>query len=63
MNLGEKGRLQVKFSVYNLFNQQKTIAVDQDKQTDISNETNPNFLQPIRFQAPRSAQLTVTATF
>jgi hypothetical protein len=53
----------VKFSVYNLFNQQKTIAVDQDLQTDISNETNPNFLQPIRFQAPRSAQLTVTATF
>jgi hypothetical protein len=63
MNLGEKGHLQVKFSVYNLFNQQKTIAVDQDLQTDISNETNPNFLQPIRFQAPRSAQLTVTATF
>jgi len=63
MGLGEKGHLQVKFSVYNLFNQQKTIAVDQDQQTDISNETNPNFLQPIRFQAPRSAQLTVTATF
>ena len=63
MALGEKGKLQVKFSVYNLFNQRKTIGVDQDLQTDISDETNPNFLQPIRFQAPRAAQLTVTATF
>ena len=49
--------------MYNLFNLRKTIAVDQDLQTDISNETNPNFMQPIRFQAPRAAQLTVTATF
>jgi hypothetical protein len=63
MPLGETGKLQVKLSVYNLFNQRKTIAVDQDRQTDISDETNPNFLQPIRFQAPRAAQLTVTATF
>ncbi len=61
--LGEKGHFQVKLSVYNLFNQQKTIAVDQDLQTDISNETNPNFMQPVSFQTPRSAQLTVTATF
>jgi outer membrane receptor protein involved in Fe transport len=63
MQMGETGRLQVKLSVYNLFNQRKTIAVDQDLQTDISNETNPNFLQSVRFQAPRAAQLTVTATF
>jgi len=63
MPLGDKGKLQVKLSVYNLLNQRKTIAVDQDRQTDISDETNPNFLQPIRFQAPRAAQLTVTATF
>jgi hypothetical protein len=63
MSIGETGKLQVKFSVYNLFNQRKTIAVDQDLQTDISNETNPNFMQPVRFQAPRAAQLTVTATF
>ena len=63
MALGDKGRLQVKLSVYNLFNQRRTVAVDQDLQTDISNETNPNFMQPIRFQAPRAAQLTVTATF
>jgi hypothetical protein len=63
MGLGEKGKLQVKFSVYNLFNQRKTIAVDQDLQTDITTDTNPNFRQPIRFQAPRSATLTVTATF
>jgi hypothetical protein len=63
MQMGESGRLQVKLSVYNLFNQRKTIGVDQDLQTDISNETNPNFLQSVRFQAPRAAQLTVTATF
>ncbi len=63
MQMGETGRLQVKLSVYNLFNQRKTIGVDQDLQTDISNETNPNFLQSVRFQAPRAAQLTVTATF
>jgi len=63
MNLGEASKLQVKLSVYNLFNQQKTIAVDQDLQTDITTDTNPNFRQPIRFQSPRAAQLTVTATF
>jgi hypothetical protein len=63
MQLGETSKLQVKLAVYNLFNQRKTIAVDQDLQTDISNETNVNFMQPIRFQAPRSAQLTVTASF
>jgi len=63
MNLGEVSKLQVKLSVYNLFNQQKTIAVDQDLQTDITTDTNPNFRQPIRFQSPRAAQLTVTATF
>ncbi len=63
MQLGETSKLQVKLAVYNLFNQRKTIAVDQDLQTDISNETNVNFMQPIRFQSPRSAQLTVTASF
>ena len=63
MPISDVGKLQVKFSVYNLFNQRKTIAVDQNLQTDISNETNPNFLQGVRFQAPRSAQLTVTASF
>ncbi|HEX6834508.1 MAG TPA: TonB-dependent receptor, partial [Rudaea sp.] len=62
-DLGEKGKLQVKFSVYNLLNQQKTIAVDQNLQTDITTDTNPNFKRAVRFQAPRSMQLTVTATF
>lgn len=63
MDLGEKGKLQVKFSVYNLFNQQQTIAVDQTLQGDITTDTNPNFKRAVRFQSPRFAQLTVTATF
>jgi hypothetical protein len=62
-DIDQRGKLQVKLSVYNLFNQQKTIAVDQDLQTDITTDTNPNFRRAIRFQSPRSAQLTVTATF
>ena len=63
MNLGDKGKLQIKLSAYNLFNQQKTVAVVQDLQTDITTDTNPDFRRPVRFQAPRAAQLTVTASF
>jgi len=61
--IGEKGKLQVKLSVYNLFNQQRTLAVDQDLQTTISDSTNPTFGDGIRFQSPRYTQLTVTADF
>jgi len=63
MNLGSKGKLQIKLSVYNLFDQQRTVAVVQDLQTDITTETNPDFARPVRFQSPRAAQLTVTASF
>ena len=61
--LGEKGRLQVKFAVYNLFNQRRTVAVDQDLQTTISASTNPYFGEAIATQPPRFAQLTVSADF
>lgn len=61
--MGETGQLRVKFAVYNLLNQQRTVAVDQDLQTSISNDTNPTFRQPLRFQAPRFAQLTVSLDF
>jgi hypothetical protein len=57
------GNLRVKLAVYNLLNQQRTVRVDQDLQTDISNETNPTFRQPIGFQAPRFTQLTVSVDF
>ena len=55
--------LRVKLAVYNLFNQQRTIEVDEDLQTDIGDELNPDFLQPVQFQQPRYAQLTVTLEF
>ena len=61
--ISDKGDLQVKFAVYNLLNQQRTTAVDQDLQRNISNSTSETFREPIRFQSPRFAQLTVTATF
>lgn len=61
--IGEKGQLRAKLAVYNLLNQQKTVAVDQDLQTTISNDTNPNFRQALRFQQPRFTQLTVSLDF
>ena len=62
-SLGDTGQLRVKFAVYNLLNQQRTVAVDQDLQTSIGDGTNPTFRQPLRFQAPRFAQLTVSLDF
>ncbi len=63
MPLGTAGKLRVKFSVYNLLNQQRAIAVDQGLQNTISNSTNPYFGEPIRSQAPRFAQLVLSADF
>lgn len=57
------GRLMVKFAVYNLLNQQRTVGVDQDLQTTISNSTNPDFRLPLRFTSPRFAQLTMAVDF
>ncbi len=53
----------MKFSVYNLLNQQRATAVDQGLQNTISNSTNPYFGEPIRSQAPRFAQLVLSADF
>ncbi len=55
--------LRVKLAVYNLFNQQRTIEVEEDLQTDISNTLNPDYRLPLGFQTPRYAQLTVTLEF
>lgn len=59
----DDGKMRVKLTVFNLLNQQRTVQVDQDQQTDISNATNATFLQPIGFQAPRYVQLTFSAEF
>jgi hypothetical protein len=59
----DDGKMRVKLTAFNLLNQQRTVQVDQDLQTDISNATNATFLQPIGFQAPRYVQLTFSAEF
>ncbi|MGF6711712.1 hypothetical protein QFZ41_002676 [Luteibacter sp. W1I16] len=60
--LDEKNNLRVKFAVYNLLNQQRTLGVDQDLQTSVGG-LNPTYLQPQRFQSPRFGQLTVSIDF
>jgi len=55
--------LVVKFAVYNLLNQQRTTAVEEQLQGDISNFTNPTWRQTIGFQQPRFMQLTVSVDF
>ncbi|QSX75398.1 TonB-dependent receptor [Lysobacter arenosi] len=62
-------RLRVKFAVFNLFNQQKTVRVDQELQpsvgmaTPTEPELNEFFGVGYGFQAPRYAQLSVTVDF
>lgn len=60
--VSDKTNLRVKFAVYNLFNQQRTLGVDQDLQTSVGG-LNSTFLQPQRFQSPRFGQLTVSLDF
>jgi hypothetical protein len=55
--------LRVKLAIYNLFNDQEEIEVDERLQTSISNDTNPEYGIPLGFQPPRYAQLTVTLEF
>ena len=57
------GNLRVKLAVYNLLNQQRTVQVNQDLQSAISNETDATFRLPIGFQSPRFTQLTVSVDF
>ncbi|MHB1057403.1 MAG: TonB-dependent receptor [Rhodanobacter sp.] len=58
-----RGNLRVKLAVYNLLNQQRTVRVNQDLQSAISNETDSTFMLPIGFQAPRFTQLTLSMDF
>ncbi|MEP7186755.1 MAG: carboxypeptidase regulatory-like domain-containing protein [Rhodanobacter sp.] len=57
------GHLRVKLAAYNLLNQQRTVRVNQDLQSAISNQTDATFKLPIGFQSPRFVQLTFTAEF
>ena len=59
----EGGEFRVKLAVYNLLNQKRTTAVDQDLQTSISNSTSDTFRQPLGFQSPRFTQLTMSVNF
>ncbi|HEX7112392.1 MAG TPA: TonB-dependent receptor, partial [Mizugakiibacter sp.] len=61
--LGEQAKLRAKLAVYNLFNQKRTVNVDQDLQTGISNGLSETFLQGNSFQSPRFTQLTVSLDF
>ena len=66
-----RSNLRVKFAIFNLLNQQKTVRVDQELQPSVGmREDDPT--QPLLneffgvgygFQAPRYAQLTVTVDF
>ncbi|HVF34539.1 MAG TPA: TonB-dependent receptor, partial [Candidatus Saccharimonadia bacterium] len=55
--------LRVKLAVYNLFDQQRTIEVQENQQTAITATLNPEYGLPLGFQQPRYAQLTVTLEF
>ncbi|WP_407352075.1 carboxypeptidase regulatory-like domain-containing protein [Luteimonas sp. R10] len=63
MPLGERSDMQLKFTVYNLLNHQRKVDVNQQLQTAISNSTNPYFKEPVRFEAPRYAQLVLSLNF
>ena len=60
--LGEDVNLRVKFSVFNLFDQQRKIQVDQDFDNDIG-DPNESFLEANSFQTPRYGQLLVSLNF
>jgi hypothetical protein len=54
--------LTAKFAVYNLLNQQRTLGVDEELESDIG-FINPEYLQGTSYQAPRYAQFLVTIDF
>jgi outer membrane receptor protein involved in Fe transport len=54
--------LSVKFAVYNLFDRQTTVDVDDEYEGNIG-DVNPDWLRGIGFQSPRFGQLTVTWSY
>ena len=54
--------LRVKFAIYNILNEQRTLGVDQELQDGIGSD-NPLFGYGTSFQSPRYAQLTVSVNF
>lgn len=63
MPLGDRSNLKVKFAIYNLLNHQRKVAVDQELQPEISDETNQYFKRPENFESPRYGQVTLTLDF
>ena len=57
------GNLRVKLTAFNLFNQQRTVQVDQNMQNSISSDISSTFLQPLIFQPPRYVQLMMALDF
>lgn len=57
------GELQIKFAVFNLFDQQREVRVEQELQPTLGEETNPFFGLGYGFQSPRYAQLSVSYDF
>lgn len=54
--------LKAKFAVYNVFNQQRTLQVNERYETALG-FPNPAYLRGASFQSPRYAQLQVTVDF
>ena len=56
------GNLRASLAVFNLFNSERVLQVDETRESDIG-DRNSNFLNPTGWQAPRFAQLTVALDF
>ncbi|MGN7918501.1 TonB-dependent receptor [Lysobacter sp. 22409] len=54
-----RANFKAKLAVYNLFNQQRTIEVDEEG----SGDPDATFLRPVGFQTPRYSQLTLSVNF
>ena len=55
--------LRVKFAVYNILDMQRVTEVDDELQTRLSNQLNPEYGRGTSYQSPRYGQLTVSLDF
>lgn len=61
-SFGDRADLRVKFAIYNLLNQRRTIEVDDELESEIGT-INSEYGRPTGFQSPRYGQLTVSLDF
>ena len=61
-NIG-RAKLRVDLSVFNLLDSQKLTEVNENRQTSVTIDPDPFYLQGTGYQSPRSAQLKVTLDF